>query len=352
MLVAVTAALTFVMLAVMISIPSPYAIQMPGPTVDTLSDVEGEPMIRIGGVDVFDSSGELRLTTVSVAGGPGFPVTVGDVVTGWLSTSTSVVPVEAVYDTDATREEVQQQSQAQMTSSQETAINAALRSLGYDVPTELVVFQVVEGSGSVGVVEAQDVVVSITDPSGALVETATFSDLTGVLASTPVGSEVQLGVLREGEPLTLTVTTGDDGQGGSLLGLLIDPQFEFPVDVEIRIQDIGGPSAGTMFALGIIESLTPGDTTSGAVIAGTGTMSLESEVGAIGGIVQKMNGALRDGAEYFLAPESNCAEVIGNVPQGLTVVSVATLDEAWAAVESIGQGETSNLPQCTVASAD
>jgi PDZ domain-containing protein len=141
------------------------------------------------------------------------------------------------------------------------------------------------------------------------------------------------------------VTTGQ-GDGRALLGILIDPQYDFPVDVTIQIEDIGGPSAGTMFALGIIDLMTEADELDGAVVAGTGTMDVDGRVGPIGGIEQKMYGALRDGAQWFLAPAGNCAEVVGHEPDGLEVVRVATLDEARTAMEAIGAGEGEDLPRC------
>ncbi|WP_235866154.1 S16 family serine protease [Serinibacter arcticus] len=156
-----------------------------------------------------------------------------------------------------------------------------------------------------------------------------------------------LTVTRDGEEVDLDITTGDDEQGGSTLGVLINPTHTFPVDIHIEISDIGGSSAGTMFALGIMDRLTPGDQTGGEVIAGTGTMDLDGNVGPIGGIVQKMNGSVRDGAEYFLAPAANCADVVGNVPDGLQVIRVETLDEAWTAVQAVGTDEAADLPTCS-----
>jgi len=128
--------------------------------------------------------------------------------------------------------------------------------------------------------------------------------------------------------------------------VLIDPTFDMPVDVTISIDDIGGPSAGTMFALGIIDKLTPEDEADGEVIAGTGTMDVTGAVGPIGGIRQKLAGAERDGADWFLAPAGNCDEVVGHVPDGLRVVRVATLHEARVAMEAIGAGEAGDLPTC------
>ena len=150
--------------------------------------------------------------------------------------------------------------------------------------------------------------------------------------------------------MDLPVKTTDDGHGRSLIGVLVDPTFTMPVDVKIRISDIGGPSAGTMFALGIIDKLTAEDLANGVVIAGTGTMDLTGRVGPIGGIEQKMAGAVGDGATWFLAPAENCGDVVGHVPSGLHVVRVATLHEARLAVQAIGADPAAaarTLPTCT-----
>ncbi|KFI50863.1 PDZ/DHR/GLGF domain containing protein [Bifidobacterium biavatii DSM 23969] len=119
------------------------------------------------------------------------------------------------------------------------------------------------------------------------------------------------------------------------------------VKVTMHVDDIGGPSAGMMYALGLIDKLTPDNETGGKTIAGTGTMSKNGKVGAIGGIRLKMLGAKRDGATWFLAPESNCSEVVGHVPSGLRDVKVATLDEAYRALVAIGKGEGETLAHCT-----
>jgi PDZ domain-containing protein len=120
-----------------------------------------------------------------------------------------------------------------------------------------------------------------------------------------------------------------------------------PVDITISIDGIGGPSAGTMFALGIIDKMTKEDEADGVVIAGTGTMDVSGDVGAIGGIRQKLEGARRDGATWFLAPESNCDEVVGHVPDGLHVARIATLHEAREAMTAIGAGKGSTLATCS-----
>jgi Lon-like protease len=332
---------TLVLLAVLVFVPVPYAIGSPGPTRDTLGEHDGEPLIEVDGVPTYESTGELRMTTVSYAGGPGYPVTLPLVVRGWLSGSRVVTPAEAVFPPDRSQEEIDEQNEAEMVSSQENATVAALEELGYEVPAELHVAGAVAGSGADGLVEEGDVLVSL---EGEPVES--YTELVETLADIEPGTTVTLGLVRDGEPLDVDVVTGERAGGGSQLGVFIDPEFDMPVDVTIRIDDIGGPSAGMMFALGIIDTMTPEDELDGAVVAGTGTVDVDGDVGPIGGIRQKLHGAVRDDAEWFLAPEDNCDEVVGNVPDGLRVVKVATLHEAREAMEAIGAGEGDSLPTC------
>ncbi|WP_281858906.1 YlbL family protein [Salana multivorans] len=334
-----------VLLALGLVVPVPYAVRMPGPTVDTLGEVDDEPLISISDAETYPSDGQLRLTTVSASGGPDYPVFMLRALQGFFDPASSVLPREAIFPENQTAEEAKEQSQAQMTSSQENATAAALTALGYEVPADLVVAGVVEDGPAVGAIEVDDVIESV-EIDGVVTETATFPDLLGLLDRTPPGTPITLALDRAGTRASAELTTGDDGAGGSVIGVLIDPDFHFPVNVAIQIHDIGGPSAGTMFALGIMELLTPGDATGGHVIAGTGTIDLEGNVGPIGGIVQKMNGSLRDGAEFFLAPVANCGDVAGHVPGDLRVVAVGTLEEAWAAVQAIGTGDAADLPSC------
>ncbi|PFG40743.1 PDZ domain-containing protein [Georgenia soli] len=348
-------ALLSAMLLVIMLVPLPYAVQRPGPTVNTLGKVDGKPLIEVDGAKTYPTSGELRLTTVSVVGGPGYPVTAADVLAGWLAEDEVVLPVEAVFPDGTTREQIDEQSTAQMTSSQDNATVAALQELGYDVPMVLTVSGVAPGSGADGVVERGDVISSIQPEGEERTQIRSFSDLSAVLARTPAGTQVTLGVVRDGSETDLSFATmghPDTALGpaetppGSLLGVLLDPQVEMPVDVDFDIENIGGPSAGTMFALGIIDTLTPGEMTGGEKIAGTGTMDLAGHVGPIGGIRQKLVGAQRAGADWFLAPEGNCSEVVGHVPDGLRVVRVGTLGEARHAVDAIAAGDGGSMPTC------
>jgi PDZ domain-containing protein len=137
------------------------------------------------------------------------------------------------------------------------------------------------------------------------------------------------------------------GTGGrTAIGVLLGVEHDFPVKVTINAGDVGGPSAGLMFALAIYDKLTPGSLTGDHAIAGTGTIDEQEQVGPIGGIRQKLEGARGAGSDYFLAPAANCPEVVGHVPDGLQVVKVATFDEAVSAVEAIARGQASGLPHC------
>jgi len=332
---------TTLLVAGMAVMPAPYVVRSPGPTQDTLGEQKDQDLIQIEGAPTYDSTGELLLTTVSVAGGPGYPANLVQVVEGWAEQSRSVRPVEETFPRDVTKEQTEQESQQEMVSSQETATVAALTELGYEVPATLTIQGAAEGTGAQGVVETGDVITTVNGK-----DVVTYQDLIDELATVTPGDDVVLGVERGGESTDLTITT-QEADGKAILGVFIDPAFELPIDVKIQIEDIGGPSAGTMFALGIIDRLTPEDEADGEIIAGTGTMSVEGDVGPIGGIQQKLYGAVRDRATWFLAPESNCDEVVGNVPEGLNVVKVATLEEARQAMVAIGAGEGESLPTCT-----
>ncbi|GAB4084179.1 PDZ domain-containing protein [Myceligenerans cantabricum] len=342
----ITLLLTAVLAAVALVMPVPYAVRAPGPTENTLGEQGDAPLIEIEGAETYESTGELRLTTVSVSGGPGYPVAAGQAVQAWLDPTRSVVPVEAIFPEETSAQEQQEVSQAEMVTSQESATAAALAELDHPVPARLEVAGAEPGTGAEGVVEEGDVVVSFQGE-----QVATYAELIDGLAATTPGDDVGLGVRRDGETVDLTITTtGVEGEDRAVMGVYIDPHYDFPIDVSIQIEDIGGPSAGTMFALGIIDKLTPEDEASGEHIAGTGTMSPEGLVGPIGGIEQKLHGALRDGATWFLAPAGNCAEVAGNEPDGLRVVRVETLRDAREAMEAIGAGEGGTLPTCSESS--
>lgn len=329
-------------------VPAPYVIEQPGPVYDVLGDVtiQGEqvPMIQIPSEETFPTEGSLDMLTVNVRGNPDSLPNWLEVATAYFDPSRAVVPVDEIYPPGVTVEDSNEQGRVDMENSQQAAIAAALTNLGYDVPSQLKVVSTSEGSPSDGVLLPDDIILSVNGK--------TFEDVTALraeIAANGVDKPAQVVIERGGAQQTLSITPvmSEGDAPAPILGIIVGGEYEFPFDVTIQLENVGGPSAGMMFALGIIDKLTDGSLNGGERVAGTGTITATGEVGPIGGIRQKMWGALRENADWFLAPASNCNEVTGHIPAGLSVFSVETLDDALAALEVISTGgDTSNLPTC------
>ncbi|WP_329387124.1 S16 family serine protease [Streptomyces sp. NBC_01716] len=115
------------------------------------------------------------------------------------------------------------------------------------------------------------------------------------------------------------------------------------VDVTLHLADVGGPSAGLLFALGIVDMLD-GDLTGGRSIAGTGTISADGDVGAVGGVSLKTQAAARDGATVFLVPEAECTDARSELPDGMRLIPVRTLKDAVSSLRSLKRG--GKVPNC------
>ena len=333
-------------------------IEAPGPTWNVLAAVPGDDsdqsVITVTGAQTYPAEGALRMTTVSVSGCPGYPVTLFDVVGAWLSPNKTILERDQVCPPSLSQQDVEETNQAQMTSSQNTAVVAALMETG--MATRMVL--TVEGTGpeqTEGLLQKGDVLTSVTPAGGQATPTTTYTALRELLTTIPAGTAVELGIERDGEPMTVSLTTitppdansdGSPDSEGSLLGVYLSAEADSDIEATFGLSKVGGPSAGSMFALGIVDELTPGDLTGGKDIAGTGTIALDGSIGPIGGIEQKMAGAKTDGSGYFLAPASNCADVVGNVPDGLEVYAVSTLHEAVTTVEAIAADDTSGASTC------
>jgi len=330
----------FLVLAVL---PTPYLIERPGPTYDVLGEVSGEPVIDIQGAQSYESEGQLEVLTVSIVGSPeGTPNWI-EVVLAWMDSSQKVVPVELLYPKDRTTEEVRSESSAMMEVSQQEAIAAALGELGYVTPRQVYVAEVVAGGAASGKLVAGDFVTSI---NGEVI--IDISQLKDIVTSWDEAEPLAVVVERTGREVPVQISPTKDDEGNFRLGVLIGYKYDFPVDVKLQLGEVGGPSGGMMFALGIIDRLTPGNLTGGLHIAGTGTIAESGEVGPIGGVVQKLYGAKRAGATVFLAPAANCDEILGNVPSGLRVVKIEKLQDALDALEKLSADEqVKSLPSCT-----
>lgn len=345
-------AVALVVLFVITFLPTSYVIQRPGPVYNTLgtaTNAEGDevPLISVEGAETFETDGALDLLTVQVIGNRERTPSWFELALAWFDPQKAVLPIDAVFPEGTTTEERNTESAAMMVDSQQEATAAALTELGYDVGARLTVHSFVEDSAAEGVLEEGDVIL------GAEGETVADAASLREIVNEGGGEPIELRIERDGEEQTVTVTpkeTEVDGETTLLLGITLMTAYDFPIDVTIQLNNVGGPSAGMMFALGIIDTLTPEQLNGGEQFAGTGTITADGEVGPIGGIRQKLWGAKDAGAEWFLAPEANCDEVVGHVPDGLQVFAVETLDDALAALETVRDGgEVDALPTCEAA---
>jgi len=338
--------LSSLLIAVLTVLPSPYAIEEPGPTYDTLAVKDGTPLVEIDGAPTYASTGELRLTTVSLSTGDKQAFTIGRVLEAFISPDSTVAPVERVYKSPEAQKEEAQQSADDWISSQESATVSALEASGVVVPATMRVASILDASHAKKLLNIGDV---ITAADGK--QLVSYSDLTRALEAHKPGDTLSLTVERGGQSIDVKfdlIASKDDGR--ALMGISIDPTFDLPIQVKVDIDRVGGPSAGMMFALAIMDKLSPQDELHGAKVAGTGEIYVDGKVYPIGGIQYKLNGARAAGADYFLAPAANCPDVIGHIPAGLSVYSVNNLADAYAAIVAIGQGKTDGLSTCTAAS--
>jgi PDZ domain-containing protein len=332
--------------------PSPYAIERPGPVYNVLGstpiDGKSVPLITVTGEKTYATSGTLDMLTVYVDGTPQTKLSWIEVAGSWFDSSRAVVPLGEIYPSGQTDKQANQQSSQEMSSSQQSAQAAALTALGipYESTTTVTVAQVVSGAPSQGILKAGDVLETV---NGAKV--TSLAMLQQAIRDNGTATPVSFGITRGGAAQTVSVTpTISADTKKPAIGIYTggSSKFTFPFKVTIQLQDVGGPSAGMMLALGIYDKLTPGDLVAGKHIAGTGTIDPDGTVGAIGGIRQKLYGARDDGATWFLAPQSNCGEVVGHVPSGIKVVAVKTLDDSLAAVKAISSGTgADSLPTCS-----
>mgnify|MGYP001569338594 CR=1 FL=1 len=332
-------------------VPTQYVIQRPGPVYDTLgtapaADGTQVPLIEVDGARTYETGGTLDLTTVQLMGNRERTPSWLELAAAWLDPSRAVVPIDVAFPQGLTAEQRDDRNAALMVDSQHEATAAALIELGYDVGGSVEVVEVIEDSPSVGVLEVGDVITAV---NGEPLESA--ADLRADIQKGQ-GDPVELTLEDGDDERTVTITpeetTDDAGDTVWLIGVAPMTEYDFPVDVTIQLDNVGGSSAGMMFTLGIIDTLTPGQLNGGENIAGTGTIDAAGKVGPIGGIRQKLYGARDAGADYFLAPDTNCDEVVGHVPDGLEVFRTGTLEESLHILEVIANGgDTSALPTCT-----
>jgi Lon-like protease len=311
--------------------PACFVALRPGPAEDTLR------LVDIDGVASYSSSGELLLTTVAVDDDLGF----GEWLRANVSRSVEAVPREQIYPTDTDREQVAEYNAALMADSQLTATMAALTAAGYELTGEGALVASVADDAVTDALEVGDVITAVDGEP----VTDNQAVVDAVQRREP-GDRLVFEVHRADVQLDVEVDLGSspDDPARPYVGVLLTTELDLPVDVVIDAGVIGGPSAGMMFALSIVDLLEPEDLTGGAVVAGTGTLDIEGRVGAIGGIRQKIVGATTRGgdrrsATVFLVPRGNLEEAEGTpVGRDVLLVPVETLDDALVALADLRAG--------------
>jgi PDZ domain-containing protein len=313
----------------------PYVALGPGPTYDTLSSVGGTQVVAVNGTRTYQTSGQLRMVTVSLTD----KITLFGALGLWITGGYALAPREDYFSPGETEQQVQQQNVQQFKDSQSDAEVSALRYLHY--PISAVAQQVVTGSPADKRIKAGDRLVTVNGKNVASAEA-----VQNALVNTKPGQTVDI-VVQTGSqaPRDLKIKLGsnpDRKQG--FLGITPASHADIPFKITISLSNIGGPSAGLMFALAVVDKLTPDGVNGGLVVAGTGEIDDLGNVGPIGGIPFKLMAARAAGATVFLTPADNCSEAKTNVPAGLRLVKVTSLGSAVKELADLKAGRS--VPGC------
>jgi PDZ domain-containing protein len=324
--------------------PLPFVTYAPGPTVNVLGDNGKQPIIQVQGHKTYPDTGELRMTTVSVTE-RNAKLDLFTLLRTWASRDDAIYPFAVQYGDTGSQQQDTQQGQVEMVASQDSGVAAALTQLGIKIHAGIEVVAVTPGMPADGRLQVRDILRSV---AGHRIRPKT--DVGAVLQAAPVGAPVPIVVVRNGHRVHLAITpTTKDGH--RVVGVTLQIGYTFPFKVSVAIpENIGGPSAGLMFALSIYDTLTPGSLTRGQVVAGTGTITADGTVGEIGGIQQKIAGARQDGARLFLVPPANCADAVGGDNGPMRLAKAATLSEAISEVKAWSADHAAPLPSCGASS--
>jgi Lon-like protease len=313
----------------------PYVALRPGPTFDTLGAVAGKTVVDIKGTQTYPTSGHLNMTTVSVVDN----VTLYGALALWVSESSELLPRDEIFPPALSVQQVDKQNKQMFQDSEANAKAAALRYLGY--PTKVVVGQVVANGAASGKLIAGDRLLAVAGQS-----LRSAQQVIDLLAGSHPGQLVQVRFQRgDAPPQEVGVTLGAGAQPGrGYVGIGVTERPDVNFTINVTLADVGGPSAGLMFALAIVDKLTPGALTGNTFVAGTGEIAPEGQVAPIGGIPLKIIRAREAGASVFLVPAANCSEAVQHAPAGLRLVRVGTLTDAVHALDEIRAGQ--QPPRC------
>lgn len=318
---------------------SDYVVESPGPALNVNGKLKGKDIISVKNTNIPTTP--LAMTTVSVQGCDDKGITYWQLIKSELTSSDAVVERDNVCPKNISEKTVSQMNAAQMTGSQDSAVVAAWQLTKPDAKFTLTVEQAVTDSAKQAFKKG-DKLVSIVDADSKSVQITNYKQLREVLEKLTPGKPIKLTIERGSTTQEVSVVGAkpeDSSRKGAMLGITLNVNPPAGHEVTYAVENIGGPSAGMIFALDIAQRLEGKNYAGTTPVAGTGTIDLSGNVGAIGGIKQKMLGAKRDGYKVFLAPAGNCADVVGNEPKGMTVIPVSTLSEARTAMQRVAAGQ-------------
>jgi len=293
----------------------PYLAFSAGPVSDAADSVVAE------NVPVYPPDGELLMLTVVSQ-----DVNIFEALIAGVDPTIDLIRKQAVRRVGESDEEYRNRVLQQMDDSNFRSIAVALDELGIElISIEVVINEFVEGVPAAEVLELGDTIVSVEG-----VAVSSVAELRPLIEGKGVGDSLDVMVDRNGQSLNLQVELAErsDEPGVPMIGVILGELTEPPFPIEIQAGDVGGPSAGMMHTLAIIDSLSEGELTDGQVIAGTGTIRLDRTIGAIGGIRQKVVAAEAAGADYILVPEGNYESALTAERIDIEIVPIATLDDA------------------------
>ncbi len=336
--------LLVVLFVVAVFVPVPYVTMSPGPTINVLGETSGKTIVSVHGHRTYPTTGQLRMTTVSVTS-PGRSVNLVGALRAWFDKTRAVYPRDVIYPPQESAKQAEKQSTLQMRSSQDSAVAAALGELGYHT-VGVEVRSVGKGTPARGKLRVHDRILSVNDTKITKVR-----QVSNAIQRTGAGTPAHFVVRRAGKSVPVVVVPHEstDKPKRAVVGITIAPALAFPFDVSVRLSErITGPSAGLIFALAVYDTLTPGDLTGGAEIAGTGTITPDGRVGPIGGIQQKIVGAAAAGAKVFLVPPDDCGSALhADVRKGeVRLVKAPTLHSAISSLRSYAHDPSAALPRC------
>ena len=318
-------------------VPVPYVSMGPGPTYDTLGTIDDQSVVQVEGEKTYKTSGQLRMTTVTVSDN----ITLFSALGLWVSGRSALMPRDEYFGPGQTEDDLQRENKKMFQDSQSDAEVAALRYLDY--PVKVVAQEITRGAPADQVLEPGDRIYELNGK-----EIKVQEDVVTALKGTKPGQRVEITFqhgdeAKETKPVALGTASDfekNDTRKEGFLGLAPVDRADVNFQTTIHLEDVGGPSAGLIFALAIVDKLTPGELENGRTIAGTGEIDVKGNISQIGGISFKLVAARDAGATTFLVPAGNCAEAKADVPDGLRLVKVDTLTSAVKALEDLDHGRT------------